>query len=84
MLMLITYDISLEDAEGQARLCVETYAIRRRGWPGSPQPPLGGCVLKRQYGQCLVPHAVPAAFRRLCVETKPSAGIKKSLSTSRL
>ena len=36
------------------------------------QPPSGGCVLKLDAGiRCYI-RKVPAAFRRLCVETDPS------------
>ena len=34
-----------------------------------PQPPLGGCVLKPSYDLPAVYDGLPAAFRRLCVET---------------
>ena len=34
------------------------------------QPPLGGCVLKQAQQTSLSPVYEPAAFRRLCVETK--------------
>ena len=37
--------------------------------PGETQPPLGGCVLKRQHRQNISDRLGPAAFRRLCVET---------------
>ena len=33
------------------------------------QPPSGGCVLKQRSGQGVMVAQVPAAFRRLCVET---------------
>ena len=33
------------------------------------QPPLGGCVLKLNIYFHAQPHLLPAAFRRLCVET---------------
>ena len=33
------------------------------------QPPSGGCVLKQKLCQILFVNKVPAAFRRLCVET---------------
>ena len=34
------------------------------------QPPSGGCVLKRSSNRLSVSSSSPAAFRRLCVETK--------------
>ena len=34
------------------------------------QPPSGGCVLKPQKGDVVSWGAIPAAFRRLCVETE--------------
>ena len=34
------------------------------------QPPLGGCVLKRYAPTTATASAYPAAFRRLCVETR--------------
>ena len=34
------------------------------------QPPSGGCVLKPSVWKHLLPCYCPAAFRRLCVETK--------------
>ena len=34
-----------------------------------PQPPSGGCVLKRKYAIYRHYKGGPAAFRRLCVET---------------
>ena len=36
----------------------------------SPQPPSGGCVLKPKLLDFQVKGATPAAFRRLCVETR--------------
>ena len=38
----------------------------------STQPPSGGCVLKQAQQYLLDALAVPAAFGRLCVETKPA------------
>ena len=34
------------------------------------QPPSGGCVLKQHGSGTLLRFVAPAAFRRLCVETK--------------
>ena len=61
-----------QDSNGPAafrRLCVETliYAASRGGH--IPQPPSGGCVLKRLQDGLLQFNVLPAAFRRLCVET---------------
>ena len=39
------------------------------------QPPLGGCVLKPQNDQDIGTLKPPAAFRRLCVETKLSPAL---------
>ena len=36
------------------------------------QPPSGGCVLKRYFSWLVVQNLLPAAFRRLCVETATS------------
>ena len=36
---------------------------------GQGQPPSGGCVLKRSCRYRYPTPAIPAAFRRLCVET---------------
>ena len=41
----------------------------QRGEKRWDQPPLGGCVLKLVIGHVLLMPQVPAAFRRLCVET---------------
>ena len=38
------------------------------------QPPSGGCVLKLMLGQDPILKDMPAAFRRLCVET-PDTGL---------
>ena len=35
------------------------------------QPPSGGCVLKLSWRICSGRGGLPAAFRRLCVETSP-------------
>ena len=35
------------------------------------QPPSGGCVLKLRLSPFCIRRAIPAAFRRLCVETMP-------------
>ena len=41
------------------------------------QPPSGGCVLKPELLGVLASGCIPAAFRRLCVETMLDAGISK-------
>ena len=51
---------------------------------GAVQPPSGGCVLKQFVVQLLGFTAVPAAFRRLCVETMMSGGSGMVLAASRL
>ena len=38
--------------------------------PSAYQPPSGGCVLKRREAECADNKLAPAAFRRLCVETR--------------
>ena len=49
--------------------CVLKRLYRRGRGASYRQPPLGGCVLKLRYKNLLLRHNVPAAFRRLCVET---------------
>ena len=44
--------------------------LQRKKFHFAPQPPLGGCVLKLQYLGRLFLAFLPAAFRRLCVETR--------------
>ena len=44
-------------------------AVTGNGVRGGFQPPSGGCVLKRVLGNGGGVFDVPAAFRRLCVET---------------
>ena len=46
---------------------------------GGSQPPSGGCVLKRCVNYSKAKQKVPAAFRRLCVETE---NIDSKISTS--
>ena len=40
-----------------------------QGFDARPQPPSGGCVLKRALDKLKYGGLAPAAFRRLCVET---------------
>ena len=42
------------------------------------QPPSGGCVLKLRYKNLLLRHNAPAAFGRLCVETRRFLLTKKA------
>ena len=49
--------------------CVLKRSSRQRAAGQRPQPPLGGCVLKLVLIDDGFKAAVPAAFRRLCVET---------------
>ena len=42
------------------------------------QPPSGGCVLKLPFFFLLYKSRLPAAFRRLCVETTYTAGMSGS------
>ena len=37
------------------------------------QPPSGGCVLKQLFAVCEIQRVIPAAFGRLCVETRAHA-----------
>ena len=46
-----------------------------RSTHGGGQPPLGGCVLKRDYRNNPKRQPIPAAFRRLCVETVKRASL---------
>ena len=48
------------------------------------QPPLGGCVLKQGEYTPEQAKADPAAFRRLCVETRPRSLHRSPLRPSRL
>ena len=41
------------------------------------QPPLGGCVLKPLMLMRVIPRVLPAAFRRLCVETEKMPRAKR-------
>ena len=50
--------------------CVLKQAHGKREGARASQPPLGGCVLKPVFGGIGLLQLVPAAFRRLCVETK--------------
>ena len=50
----------------------------------SNQPPSGGCVLKLPSLPHGIPIAIPAAFRRLCVETGRQKPIARHRETSRL
>ena len=49
--------------------CVLKPSGFRSGIPSGSQPPSGGCVLKQQAAAFVTVAALPAAFRRLCVET---------------
>ena len=48
------------------------------------QPPSGGCVLKHQYIDGEQRDTDPAAFRRLCVETKATKPQTVQIVPSRL
>ena len=48
------------------------------------QPPSGGCVLKQTFQILSYYITLPAAFRRLCVETGRKGGGRKGGGTSRL
>ena len=48
------------------------------------QPPSGGCVLKPDGAMEFEIKGVPAAFRRLCVETFREDGYLNATQTSRL
>ena len=50
------------------------HMLGRRNKQLYPQPPSGGCVLKRKCGFAPIPPPNPAAFGRLCVETYPISG----------
>ena len=50
----------------------------------SDQPPSGGCVLKHHQSFGNQVFQIPAAFRRLCVETNAEAGITAIKAASRL
>ena len=50
--------------------CVLKPSGFRSGIPSGFQPPSGGCVLKQQAAAFVTVAALPAAFRRLCVETE--------------
>ena len=49
--------------------CVLKQSIPFQRRPRIIQPPSGGCVLKLPLSRHGIPIAMPAAFRRLCVET---------------
>ena len=74
----------LLDAAAFGRLCVETG--RTFGVAGliAGQPPSGGCVLKRPIKLVGPAHILPAAFRRLCVETSSLSGSHCADGPSRL
>ena len=67
MMCLITY---FQPPSGG---CVLKPAARTRSWPCCPQPPSGGCVLKQNAAALGQQLQMPAAFRRLCVETVTSS-----------
>ena len=64
--------------------CVLKPAPCRRRGLRPVQPPLGGCVLKRQRAACRLAFYSPAAFRRLCVETRLGRGTAQDQAASRL
>ena len=63
--------------------CVLKHANTSSNSTDSSQPPSGGCVLKRGGRQTGLLNFDPAAFRRLCVETRRRT-ILSGLRTSRL
>ena len=50
--------------------CVLKPAVRMPVFLSICQPPSGGCVLKQKHNRTPAKAAKPAAFRRLCVETR--------------
>ena len=62
------------------RLCVETNYVDVGITRKQPQPPSGGCVLKRRRFRSGRLWQFPAAFRRLCVETSSHPLITRSLA----
>ena len=48
------------------------------------QPPSGGCVLKLKWKALGIEKMVPAAFRRLCVETTNGQRHRRKMLSSRL
>ena len=52
--------------------CVLKLQLLTRVQAAAAQPPSGGCVLKQRAKAGGVAEAIPAAFRRLCVETMTS------------
>ena len=53
-----------------------------RRLPESAQPPSGGCVLKHDEYKDSIELELPAAFRRLCVETSATTNSMPTYSVS--
>ena len=64
--------------------CVLKLRHQTHGKPRLTQPPSGGCVLKPQILGSPDAPAIPAAFRRLCVETAICGQRCKACLASRL